>query len=546
MPRLDAIADPPSEDAPTEEEFRTLAAAARRVPDAQSVAEALRAQLSLLHELCNARASFVTLHDASRGLLTVVCTRGRADAKVRAYLPNEGAIGRAFSEGGVVTEPGLLAACLVRDSERVGTVCLLGHRSRPSPAAMEGLLANMGAALSVAQLREDLRQRTQALADATAKMKSFDQQRDEFLGRVSHELKTPLTTIKTYLAMLLRNRMGSVEAEQHRALAICDRNSDRLLRLIDDLLLVSRLSVAQMNLGDKPFGLKALLEECWAVQAKAAEHAQVTLVPPSGGELFVRGDREHLREGLFVILDNAIRYNVPGGQVWGRLSSQGATATVEIGDTGRGMTEERLKRLFEPFPVRSESEVPTRPPRSGSGLAQAHQLVQLHGGTLSAQSTLEKGSVFTVTLPLFAGMVGTIEVQPPATRPGEILLVEDDDDCREGVTELLEAEGMSVTAVGSAEKAIETLNRSKPALVLVDLRLRGGDGRSVVRHVRQTLALAEVPIFIMSGAVSEASGFSSEGPDRVDGFFEKPLNLPRLLSRIRAIVKRPEPTQSPK
>ena len=117
------------------------------------------------------------------------------------------------------------------------------------------------------------------------------------------------------------------------------------------------------------------------------------------------------------------------------------------------------------------------------------------------------------------------------------MLVEDDDDCREGVQELLRAEDIDVAAVASSDEAIAALGKMRPALLLVDLRLREGDGRAVIQHVRATPALADLPVYVMSGAVSEAASFKADGPHRIDGFFEKPLNLPRVLASIRSAIQ---------
>jgi CheY-like chemotaxis protein len=267
---------------------------------------------------------------------------------------------------------------------------------------------------------------------------------------------------------------------------------------------------------------------------KDAERAEVVLEPLHGGEFFVRGDREPLREGVLALLDNAIRYGRPGAKVWGKLTGAGATVRVEIGDTGPGIPPEKLAALFEPFDPSSTPQLKRREP--GSSLSRVRQVAQLHGGALSVQSTPGEGTVFTFTLPLFAGMV---EAEPPRVaqaQRGGILLVEDDDDCREGVQVLLETEGIEVTSVSNAEAAIAALATLRPAMVMVDLRLRGGDGRSVIAHVRATPELANLPVYVMSGAVSEASTFRSDGPHRIDGFFEKPLNLPRVLATIRSVI----------
>jgi signal transduction histidine kinase/CheY-like chemotaxis protein len=518
------------------EELLAVAEANRLIGQGGSLAEALRLQLTVLHELTGARTSFVALVDVPRGLLSVMASRGRSDPRVRAHALEEGILGRAFQSQEVVEADGCLALGFARAEAPVGALELVGIKSRPSDVTLAAMTSAIAASLGMALLQDELRQRKAELEQTSNAMKALDQQRDLFLGKVSHELKTPLTTVKTYLAMLLRHRLGALRPEQERALGIVDRNSDRLLRLIDDLLLTSRLEVGQMTLLDKPFALKLLLEECWSVSGKPAERAQVTLEPVQGGECFVRGDREHLRESLLGLLDNAIRYNVPGGKVWGRVSTLGSTVRVEVGDSGRGIAGEKVATLFDGFDAASEVNI--RRKGAGSSLSRVRQVAQLHGGVLGVSSTPGQGSVFAVTLPLFAGLVTQSDVHPlPSGQRGGVLMVEDDDDCRESVQELLRIEGIDCVAVATAAEAIALLEKMTPAMVIVDLRLRVGDGRGVIQHVRRSATLSKLPVFVMSGAVGEASSFTTEGPDRIDGFFEKPLNLPRVLASIRAIVQ---------
>ena len=120
---------------------------------------------------------------------------------------------------------------------------------------------------------------------------------------------------------------------------------------------------------------------------------------------------------------------------------------------------------------------------------------------------------------------------------GYILVVDDDDDFRSFVAEDLESLGYEVRQAENGQVALERLEEEMPALVLLDLRLGEGDGRRVLEHIRGDAGLANTPVFVISGAADSAAGFLYDGPERIDGFFEKPLNLPRLLDRIREYVR---------
>lgn len=142
-----------------------------------------------------------------------------------------------------------------------------------------------------------------------------------------------------------------------------------------------------------------------------------------------------------------------------------------------------------------------------------------------------------MVLPLFASAVSAPDFNQAAPKAGGILLVEDDVDCREVLEQVLEQEGYRVMATSGAAEARSILSHIRPAMVLLDLRLSGEDGRSVLHYIRTTESLADVVVYIISGASDVASLTSGEGPDRIDGYFEKPLKLPKLLDTVASVVR---------
>jgi len=157
---------------------------------------------------------------------------------------------------------------------------------------------------------------------------------------------------------------------------------------------------------------------------------------------------------------------------------------------------------------------------------------------VDAQSAPAAGTVRRVVLPAFAAQVGVADAEGSVSpQAGHILLVEDDRDCREVLQELLEQEGYSVASAAGAEEARVLLEALRPAMVLLDLRLSEEDGRSVLRHLRGQAETAETPVYIISGASEVASLSTGTGLDRIDGFFEKPLQLPKLLDTVASVVR---------
>ncbi|MGZ3480946.1 MAG: ATP-binding response regulator, partial [Myxococcaceae bacterium] len=385
-----------------------------------------------------------------------------------------------------------------------------------------------------ARLREDTARREKDLQTALAGLKSMEKNREELLSNVSHDLKTPLTTVKAYLAMLGQGRLGDLDERKLHAVQVAERNADRLLRMLNDVLLLSRLQTGKMQLTSRPFGLRALVSDVMAALASSGELSRVWLTLLPSSEVFVKGDRERLFEAVHNLVEHALFLCSPDGEVQVEIGSEPGLALLSVRDDGMGLPPEDLDGLFDAF-----HRGRTGPGSSvGLGLPIAAKIVQLHGGRVEADSAPGAGSLRRLVLPAFAAQVGMAEDDASgAPQAGHILLVEDDRDCREVLQELLEQEGYSVASAAGAEEARVLLEGLRPAMVLLDLRLSEEDGRSVLRHLRGQPEMADTPVYIISGASEVASLSTGTGLDRIDGFFEKPLHLPKLLDTVASVVR---------
>ncbi|XXF80924.1 hybrid sensor histidine kinase/response regulator [Myxococcaceae bacterium GXIMD 01537] len=508
---------------------------ARNLANNAGPTEALRAHLQTLHGLLRAKVCYVARFFPARAQLLVEHVRGRYDERIAAVSPDEGVAGRAFSLRSIQREDDTLAVPLEGPQGATGCLVVLGARRAASDSLLQTLAAQLAAAYDVARLRDDMARRNKDLQTAIAGLKSLEQHRDELLGSVSHDLKNPLTTIKAYLAMVGREKLGPLSDSQRRAVQTCDRNADRMLRMVNDLLLMSRLQSGKMQLNQRPIGLKAVAEEVLRGLAPLAEHSKVRLHLAPSPEVFVRGDRERLREAIHNLVENGIHHGDAEDTVEVRLSAEDGTATLSVRDSGPGLSAEELEHVFDAY-WRAPSGAP-RPPSGRLGLPLVAKILTLHGGRVEASSTLGEGSLFQMVLPMFAGAISAPEAAQAVPRAGGILLVEDDADCREVLQQVLEQEGYRVMAASRADEARSILSHIRPALVLLDLRLSEEDGRSVLRFIRGTASLADVAVYIISGASDLASLSAGQGLDRIDGFFEKPLQLPRLLDTVASVVR---------
>ncbi len=520
---------------PSEQVELLLAEMASRVSEAAAVPEAERTQLGLIADLLRPKAAFVSHFVESRGQLQVMTVRGRNDARITACAPGEGVIGRAFEAGGVAREGSAVSAPLVARKKPVGCVTVLDAKVHVSDELMKALAAHLAAAWEVGRLHEETVRRTRDLETAVAGLKSIERGRDELLAHASHDLKNPLATVKAYLSMLERGRLGPVTDKQAHALEVCGRNTDRLARLINELVLLSRLKAGDMKLQEKAFGLKAVAEEVIAATKPMALQGSVEVSLARGGEAFVRGDRERLVEALSNVVEQAI-YITPAHKAV-RLevgTDDAGLARVTVVDEGPPQGAAELEHLFDTW---QRTAGGPRPRRFSLGLPIAAKIVRLHGGRVNATPVSPTGGTrVELCLPLYAGSVSPQELSQ-APRSGGILLIEDDADCRDVLHEVLEGEGYRVIPAQSGAEARALLGHIRPALVFLDIHLRDEDGRNILRLIRDTEALAQVPVFVISGDSDLGTLVSGRGPDRIEGFLEKPIQLPKLLDTVASVVR---------
>jgi signal transduction histidine kinase len=246
--------------------------------------------------------------------------------------------------------------------------------------------------------RAQLEKRAEHLDAANAELRELDRLKTEFVASVSHELRTPLTSIRGYVELLL-DEVEDQSNQQGRMLGIIDRNANRLLNLIEDLLLLSKVDSRTLAHEVEPFDLAELADGALVVLQPAAESAQITLKQNLGRPLPVEGDRSQLERVLFNLLSNAVKFSRPGGTVelGARIADDKVVLTVT--DTGLGISAEELPKLFNRF-FRSASDAAHKIPGTGLGLAVVREIVENHGGQVKMDSVLDQGSTVTVTLPM--------------------------------------------------------------------------------------------------------------------------------------------------
>jgi len=330
------------------------------------------------------------------------------------------------------------------------------------------------------------------LAQRTARMK------DEFLATLSHELRTPLNAILGW-TQLLRSRGTPEAAELQRAMEIIERNARAQVRLIDDLLDLSRimsgrfrLDVQQISLAEIVRGALDSIEP--AAQAKGVRLESV-LDPRS---VVVSGDPARLQQVFWNLLSNAVKFTPKGGKVQVLLQRVNSHIEFSVSDTGIGIPEDFLPHVFERF-SQKDSSTHREYGGLGLGLAISKQLVDLHGGSIQAKSLGEgHGATFVVTLPLI--ILGKESNLSPRIHPTAVelpeavpvpkldgvraLIVDDEADALELIRRVLESQGALVTPVRSAEEALRLLESHRPDVLISDIGMPGIDGYQFMRRLR--------------------------------------------------------------
>jgi two-component sensor histidine kinase/DNA-binding response OmpR family regulator len=427
------------------------------------------------------------------------------------------------------------------------------------------LKTQVASAIANAQAYEEERKRSEALAE-------IDRAKTVFFSNVSHEFRTPLTLMLGHIEDLLA-RSGLDPADRER-LVIANRNSLRLLKLVNTLLEFSRIEAGRVQAVFQPTDLSAATTELASVFRSATEKAGLNLVvdtPPLPEPAYV--DRQMWEKIVLNLVSNAFKFTLEG-EIEVRLSVDRDSFVLTVRDTGIGIPAEELPRLFERFHRVEGAEGRTQE-GSGIGLAFVQELVRLHGGSVSADSKLGEGTTLRVSIPrgldhLPARQIGRAgrastaigvapfieealrwlpdgsekpaavpEVEPEAPAPDAanearafVLVVDDNADMRDYLRRLL-APHYELEVVGDGEAALAASARRKPDLVLTDIMLPGLDGLGLVRRLRSDARTNTIPIILLSARAAEES--------RVDGmqagaddYLIKPFSARELLARVEA------------
>jgi PAS domain S-box-containing protein len=318
--------------------------------------------------------------------------------------------------------------------------------------------------------------------------------KDEFLATVSHELRTPLNAILGW-TVTLRERKPPEDID--RALAIVERNARRQARLIEDVLDVSRIITGKLALTLAPTNLADVVQGALEAVAPAAAAKGVSLELEGDPAMTLVADPDRLQQIVWNLVANAIKFTPKGGRVALDVHREGSDVCISVTDTGDGIASDALPFIFEPF-RQADSSSTRRYGGLGLGLAIVKQLVAAHGGTARATSEgTGKGSRFVVTFPARAVVPAVapaprppspssaaLEEAAPALDGLSVLVVDDEEDARAIVAEILRARGAEVRLAASASEALAAFEAARPDVIVSDIGMPETDGYALIRRIR--------------------------------------------------------------
>jgi PAS domain S-box-containing protein len=387
--------------------------------------------------------------------------------------------------------------------------------------------------LTDSQAQEAQQKRSADLTDA-------NRSREEFMAMLAHELRNPLSPILNALNVLRQLRTDDPIVQQ--SANIIDRQVGQMVRLVDDLLDVGRITKGKLQLSLEPVELRGAMNRA-AESARPfldARKHQFSLMLPTE-PLWVRADQGRLEQIAVNLLNNAAKYTDPGGFIWITVSREAGKAVIRVRDSGVGISREMLPHVFELF-TQGDSSLSRTHGGLGIGLALVSALVEMHGGTVRATSAgAGKGSEFKVTLPTLPDPAGreSVTTFAPGKRTGRVLRVliaEDNVDSGDSPGLLLRLYGHEVLVTRTGPAALESAPAYRPDLVLLDIGLPGLDGFEVARRLREMPECKGAVFCSLSGYTASEADLQRLEQSLFDHRYVKPVSLETLLELLKKVV----------
>jgi PAS domain S-box-containing protein len=381
------------------------------------------------------------------------------------------------------------------------------------------------------------RKRTEeALVRAKEEAERATHLKDQFLSTMSHELRTPLNAILGFSELLSDERYGSLNDRQRRYIDHIHTSGRHLLRLINDILDLSKIEAGRFELAIESVRVDYAFDEVLSVMGPLAEKKSQTLSHLAEAGLSVRADATRLKQVLVNLVGNAIKFTPEGGRVELTACREDGQVRMEVRDTGPGIPAEEQKRIFEAFyRLRISGEATEG---TGLGLAITQRLVELHGGQLGLESQLGEGSCFYFSLPFAAEISDPlsqgIESGQRRSKPSRILVIEDDPASKQLIQSQLTSSGGEVVLCDQPQHAVEMAAKLQPDAITLDLLMKPTSGWEILSQLKGDPRTGSIPVIVVTILDQPAVG-AILGADE---YLVKPVEKAALLGAVERCMKR--------
>jgi response regulator RpfG family c-di-GMP phosphodiesterase/signal transduction histidine kinase/DNA-binding LacI/PurR family transcriptional regulator len=423
----------------------------------------------------------------------------------------------------------------------------------------------LSAAVEGARLMRDLSRKNMRLLD-------LDRAKTTFFENVSHEIRTPLSLILGPLARIMEGETEEPAPRTASALSTMKDNANRLLRLVNQILDLSKMEAGMLEADIRSVDVPSLLRLYVSIVSSACAARGISIEFKDPGPLAALADRELFENAVFNLLSNALKYTQDGGSIVVSARREGGFVKATIKDSGPGVSAEDAPRIFDRFiqgkaAPRKSGKGMTRWGGTGIGLAYARETARIQGGDIVLESKPGEGAAFSILLPAAAEIRGAAEdaMEPvkewnlagdefsvpsrdgraPEPRAGEgsgpilhprVLVIEDSPQMRAFICEVLSTQ-YGVAQAGSAEEALERIGQEPPDIILTDMLMPGEDGLSLVRRLRAGSETADIPVIVLTaqaGGHTRAMGLEAGADD----FLAKPFSGRELRARVATLLER--------
>lgn len=390
-----------------------------------------------------------------------------------------------------------------------------------------------------ASLAQRVQERTAELTLANAELARAACLKDEFLANMSHELRTPLNAILGISEILQEE---SFSPQQTQFINIVVENAHRLHSLINAILEFAQIEAGKVKLEMVPISTQTISNLCLRKIKGSARKKQIkTTVTIDSATTMIQADERYLKQILLNLLDNAIKFTPNGGTVHLEIRGDVERDMVDlsISDTGMGIAEADMERLFKPF-VQLDGGLNRTHGGTGLGLTVVHRLTEMHGGRIALESEVGKGSRFSISLPWQVTDTAAISTEMNAEiqrevvqekHKAKILLVDDNTSFIKLLSKYLQVKGYQVVIAHNGLQAVEKTKEYNPDLILMDIKMPGMDGLEAIRHIRVNAKIAKMPIIALTGLTVPGDKERCLKAGAND-YLDKPVSMKELITTI--------------